>query len=47
MTATVSPALPAGRTLAVTPAGRVVIVAAGDAPMVDLSGPWRIEVASA
>ena len=47
MVATVSPALPAGRTLSVTPAGSVIISAAADAPAVVLSGPWRVDVASA
>ena len=46
MTVGISPSLPTGRTLTVNASGQVAIVAAPDAPSIDMYGPWVIAVSS-
>jgi hypothetical protein len=46
MSVRVSPELPGGRTVAVSSAGLVTLVAPEGVPAVELSGPWTIEVFS-
>jgi hypothetical protein len=47
MIASVSPALPNGRTLSIAENGDLQIVSSAEAPEVEASGPWSIEVSSA